>query len=176
MKNLKLVITAVVVLFLTAGMQQVTAQATPSKVCHVFSQQLVESLPKAKAADKQLRDLEKTYTDRMTEMQRELESQVQKAQSLAETRTQEENERAYVEIQNGEKKLQEYYQNSQQAMAQKREDLLKPLLKEVREAIQATARAKGFEYVLDATTGTGVILADGYDITPDVKKSLGVTN
>jgi len=165
MKNVKLVI-AVVVLFLTAGMQQVTAQATPSKVCHVFSQQLVESLPKAKAADKQLRDLEKTYTDRMTEMQRELESQVQKAQSLAETRTQEENERAYVE----------YYQNSQQAMAQKREDLLKPLLKEVRESIQATARAKGFEYVLDATTGTGVILADGYDITPDVKKALGVTN
>ena len=43
MKNVKLVI-AVVVLFLTAGMQQVTAQATPSKVCHVFSQQLVESL------------------------------------------------------------------------------------------------------------------------------------
>ncbi len=175
MKNLKLVI-AVAVVVLTAGMQQVTAQATPSKVCHVFSQQLVESLPKAQAADKQLRDLEKTYRDRGAELEKELQSQVQQAQSLAESRTQEENERAYVEIQKAERKIQEYYQNSQQAMAQKREDLLKPLLKEVREAIQATARAKGFEYVLDATTGTGVILADGYDITADVKKSLGVTN
>ncbi|MEP2968991.1 MAG: OmpH family outer membrane protein, partial [Nonlabens ulvanivorans] len=35
--------------------------------------------------------------------------------------------------------------------------------------------AKGFDYVLDSTTGTGVIMADGYDITPDVKKELGIT-
>ena len=41
-------------------------------------------------------------------------------------------------------------------------------------AIQKVARAKGFKYVLDSTTGTGLILADGYDLMADVKKDLGI--
>ena len=34
--------------------------------------------------------------------------------------------------------------------------------------------AKGYKYVLDSTTGTGLILADGYDLMADVKKELGI--
>jgi len=56
MKQVKTLITAMVVIFLMAGINTVQAQATPSKVCHVASQELVELLPQAKAADKQLRD------------------------------------------------------------------------------------------------------------------------
>lgn len=174
MKQVKTII-ATVMLFITVGVTQAMAQATPSKVCHVASQELVESMPKAKAADKQLRDLEKTYMDRIAELDRELKAKAEKMQSLVDSRTEEENQRAYQELMDGQKKIEEYYANSQKAMAQKREDLLKPLLKEVREAIQKVAREKGFDYVLDSTTGTGLILADGYDITPDVKKALGVT-
>jgi outer membrane protein len=40
-------------------------------------------------------------------------------------------------------------------------------------AIQKVARAKGIQYVLDSTTGSGVLLADGTDLLVDVKKELG---
>lgn len=174
MKQVKTLIAAVVILFI-AGMNTVQAQATASKVCHVASQELVEQLPQAKAADKQLRDLAKTYEATLAEMDKELQSKAEQMKSLSETRSDEENQRAYAELMAGQKKLEEYYQSSQGAMGQKRTDLLKPLYKKVRDAIQKVARAKGFDYVLDSTTGTGVIMADGYDITPDVKKELGIT-
>ncbi len=56
----------------------------------------------------------------------------------------------------------------------KKWNYLKPVLEKARTTIQKVARAKGYDYVLDSTTGTGVIMADGYDLMPDVKKELGI--
>ncbi|MEP0480765.1 MAG: OmpH family outer membrane protein, partial [Nonlabens sp.] len=111
---------------------------------------------------------------KLTAMDKELKTKYQNAQEAAPQRTQEENERILAELAEGQKKLEEYYQNSQTAMGQKRTDLLKPLYKQVREAIFTVARRKGFDYVLDSTTGTGIIMADGYDLTNDVKAELGI--
>ncbi|MGB5981405.1 MAG: OmpH family outer membrane protein [Nonlabens sp.] len=171
MKQIKNLIAAIAILF--AGMSTVNAQATATKVCHVASQELVESLPEAIAAEKQLKKLGKNYETKLAEMDREIQTRYQNAQREAPNKTDEENERVIGEIRQGQQKLEEYLQNSQQAMAQKRTDLLKPLYKKVREAIFKVAREKGYEYVLDSTTGTGIIMADGYDLTPDVKAELG---
>lgn len=173
MKTFKTLIA--VVTFIVAGVQIGHAQvAQPTKVCHVASQELVEAMPSAIAADKQLKNLAKTYETKLTAMDNEIKTKFQTAQEAAPQRTAEENERVLAEITEGQKKLEEYYQNSQKAMSQKRTDLLKPIYKEVREAIFKVARAKGFDYVLDSTTGTGIIMADGYDLTKDVKASLGI--
>jgi outer membrane protein len=173
MKQVKTLIAAIAFIF--AGIQLGQAQdAQPTKLCHVASQELVESMPSAIAADKQLRNLAKTYETKLTAMDKELKTRYQTAQEAAPQRTQEENERILAELAEGQKKLEEYYQNSQKAMGQKRTDLLKPLYKQVREAIFKVAREKGFDYVLDSTTGTGIIMADGYDLTKDVKAELGV--
>jgi outer membrane protein len=172
MKQVKNLIAAIVIVL--AGSNIVSAQATPTKVCHVASQELVESLPEAIAADKQLKKLGKNYETRLAEMDREIKTRFQNAQREAPNKTDEENDRVLQEITEGQKKLEEYYQNSQQAMAQKRTDLLKPLYKKVRESIFKVARAQGFDYVLDSTTGTGIIMADGYDLTADVKADLEV--
>jgi outer membrane protein len=172
MKNVKNFI--LVAAFLIAGTSIAQAQATASKVCHIASQELVESLPKAKAAEKQLRNLAKTYEAELVKMDREMKTKVTEAQQNAPNRSDEENERIYKQIQDGRKKLEEFYTKSQESLGQKRTDLLKPLYEEVRQAIFKVARAKGFDYVLDSTTGTGVIMADGYDLTPDVKQALGI--
>lgn len=172
MKQIKNLIAAIAILF--AGITTANAQATATKVCHVASQDLVESLPEAIAAEKQLKKLEKNYTTKLAEMDREIQTRYANAQREAPNKTDEENERIVKEIRDGQQKLEEYYQNSQQAMAQKRTDLLKPLYNKVREAIFKVAREKGYEYVLDSTTGTGIIMADGYDLTADVKAELGV--
>ena len=51
---------------------------------------------------------------------------------------------------------------------------MKPIYEKARTSIQKVARAQGFQYVLDSTTGTGVIIADGKNLMADVKKDLGI--
>ena len=44
---------------------------------------------------------------------------------------------------------------------------------EILNAIKKVAKEKGFNYVIDATLGSGLLVADGTDLLADVKKSLG---
>ena len=171
MKQVKNII--VVATFLFMGIMA-NAQATSSKVCHIASQELVEMLPKAKAAEKQLRNYAKTYEAELVNMDKALQTKATEAQQNAPNRTDEENQRILAQIQADRKKIEDFYTKSQEQLSTKRTDLLKPVYNQAREAIFKVARAKGFDYVLDSTTGTGVIMADGYDLMPDVKKELGI--
>lgn len=162
-----------IAIFTIAGVIGVNAQ-NASKVCHIASQELVEIMPKAKAAEKQLRNLAKTYEAELVKLDKALNSKSQEAQANAKSRTDEENQRILVQIQEDRKNIEEFYTNSQKSLSQKRTDLLKPVYEEARQAIFKVSRAKGFDYVLDSTTGTGLIMADGYDLMADVKKELGI--
>ena len=51
--------------------------------------------------------------------------------------------------------------------------LRKPIMEKAQAAIKKVAKEKGFNYVLDSTTGSGVLVAEGTDLLADVKKSLG---
>ena len=42
-----------------------------------------------------------------------------------------------------------------------------------KQSLDKVAKAKGYQYVLDSSTGSGVLLADGPDLLADVKKELG---
>ncbi|MGB3590127.1 MAG: OmpH family outer membrane protein [Nonlabens sp.] len=172
MKNFKIFIAALTLTL--GGLHTMSAQAVASKVCHVESQKLVELMPEAIAAEKQLNDLNTTYSAKISQMDREVKAKLQNAANTANTKTKEENERIKEAIMQDQQKLEEYYQNSQRNIATKRNDLLKPIYEKVRTTIFKIAREKGFDYVLDSTTGTGVIMADGYDLTPDVMKGLGI--
>ena len=163
-----------IAVFVVAGTFTATAQTSASKVCHIASQELVEIMPKAKAAEKQLRNLAKTYEAELVNMDKNLQTKSQEAQAKAKSRSDEENQRILEQIQADRKTIEEFYTNSQKSLSQKRTDLLKPVYEEARQAIFKVARAKGFDYVLDSTTGTGVIMADGYDLMSDVKSALGI--
>jgi outer membrane protein len=74
------------------------------------------------------------------------------------------------EVTDMQKRIQEFGQNAQKEVQQKQEDITKPIYEKVRASIQKVGKAKGFQYVLDGST---LLLADGPDITADVKKDLG---
>ncbi|APU68720.1 MAG: OmpH family outer membrane protein [Bacteroidota bacterium] len=145
-----------------------------SKVAHIATQELVQSLPEYKSAMDQLDKLGKTYDAEIKDMLSEAQSTMQRYEAEANTKTDEENQKRATELQAAQKRIQDHSQQARQDLAKKEQDLLRPILEKVRTAIQKVARAKGYDYVLDSTTGTGVLLADGYDLMPDVKKELGV--
>ena len=139
-----------------------------SKVAHIATQELVQSLPEYKSAMDQLDKLGKTYDAEIKDMLSEAQSTMQRYEAEANTKTDEENQKRATELQAAQKRIQDHSQQARQDLAKKEQDLLRPILEKVRTAIQKVARAKGYDYVLDSTTGTGVLLADGYDLMPDV--------
>ena len=145
-----------------------------SKVAHIASQELVNQMPAYKAAMSELEKLQNTYDTEIKNMLTELQNTVKRFQAEEATKTQEENAKRAVELQTQEKAIGEYRQNALKDLQQKEVELLKPVIEKARVTVQKVARAKGYEYVLDSTTGTGIIMADGYDLMADVKKDLGI--
>ena len=145
-----------------------------SKVAHIATQELVQTLPEYKSAMDQLQKLEKTYDAEIKDMLSEAQSTMQRYEAEANTKSEEENQKRATELQAAQRRIQEHSAKARQDLQKKENDLLRPILEKVRTAIQKVARDKGYDYVLDSTTGTGVLLADGYDLMPDVKKELGL--
>ncbi len=145
-----------------------------SKVAHIASQELVESMPVFKNAKSEIEKLNKTYDAEIRNMVLELQNTIKKYSQEAETKTDEENLKRQQEIQTTEKSINDYRQNALKDLQKKEIELMKPIYEQARTSIQKVARAQGFQYVLDSTTGTGVIMADGKDLMADVKKDLGI--
>lgn len=144
-----------------------------SKVAHINTQELVSSMPATKSAQAQLQKLGKTYETDIKNMASELDSKVKQYDAESSTKTQEENAKRVQEVQTMEQNIRQYQAQAQKDMQQKEVDLLKPITEKAKTAILKVARAQGFDYVLDASQGGGVIMADGKNLLTDVKKELG---
>ena len=169
MKQFKTLLFAVALFFGATSMMN-----AQSKVAHINTQELIASMPEMKAAESQLQKLQKTYEGDLQTMATELQNKMKQYQAEAATKTDVENEKRAKEVQGMRDNILKYEQNAQQEMGKKQENLIKPIMEKARQAIQKVARAKGFQYVIDATAGSGLILADGPDLLADVKKELGI--
>jgi outer membrane protein len=169
MKKIKSLLVAVVLL--VGATSFVNAQ---TKIAHIDTQALMESMPEMKAGQNQLEKLKKTYDTEIKAMAKEFEAKVQQYGSEEGTKTQEENEKRVLEVQGMERNIAAYRQQALQDLQKKELDVYQPILDKARAAIQKVARAQGINYVMDSTTGSGLLLADGKDLLPDVKKELGI--
>jgi len=145
-----------------------------SKVAHINTSDLVEAMPEMKAAQSQLEKLQKTYDTEIKAMSKELQTKMIQYDAEAEQKTEEENRKRVEEVQGIQNNIAQYRQQALQDLQKKEVDLLQPVIEKARTAIQKVARAQGFQYVLDSSQGSGVILADGKDLMADVKKDLGI--
>lgn len=170
MKQMK---TLVVAIALILGMNGF-AQAQDSKIAHIATQELLTAMPSYKAAQADLEKLQSSYDAEMQQMGTELQKTMERYGREAETQTDEENLKRQAEVEQTRSKILEYRQNAMRDLQKKEGDLMKPIYEKARAAIQKVARAKGYQYVMDSTTGAGLILADGYDLMADVKKDLGI--
>ncbi|WP_129752357.1 OmpH family outer membrane protein [Flavobacterium beibuense] len=168
MKQLKSLLIAAA-LFIGVS-QTVSAQA---KVAHINVSELMTAMPEMKAANTQLEQISKTYDTQYKTMVQEFQAKIQKYGDEEATAGNAVNEARAKEVQDMQQRIQEYQQTATRELQDKQEAIYKPILEKSKNAIQKVARAKGYQYVLDSSTGSGVILADGPDLMADVKKELG---
>lgn len=169
MKKMKTILVALAIF--VGATSFVNAQ---SKVAHINAQELIEAMPEYKAAQTSLEKVQKTYDTEIKAMLKELDTKAKLYDSEAESKTDEENQKRVMEIQGMQDNVQAYRQQALQDLDKKRSDVFKPILEKAQSTIQKVGRAQGYQYVLDSTLGSGIILADGKDLMVDVKKDLGI--
>ena len=158
-----LVIAAIVFL----GANQISAQ---TKTAHVDVNEIMAKMPAMLDAQKQLEKLSTTYDADYKKMVEEYQAKLKKYEAEAATVTEAVNGERSKEVQDMQKRIVDFRDNAQKELQQKESDIVKPLMEKVRVSIQKVGKAKGFQYVLD---GASLLLADGTNLTADVKKDLG---
>ena len=166
MKQLKTLAIAIVLFIGT----QVSAQ---TKVAHIDVQALMTSMPQMKTAQDQMKKIQDTYDKDYKNMVAEYQTKLQKYDQESATAGDALNETRSKEMQDMGSRIQQFQQNAQKELGQKEMDLIKPIMEKAQAAIKKVAKEKGFNYVLDSTTGSGVLVAEGTDLLADVKKALG---
>lgn len=169
MKKMNLILAALI-LFVGAT----TSINAQTKIAHIDAQALIESMPEYKAAQNSLEKVQRSYETEIKAMMKELETTAKQYDSEANTKTDQENQRRIEEIQDMQNNIQAYRQQAMEDLEQRREDVFRPILEKAQNTIQKVGRAQGYDYVIDSTMGSGLILADGKDLLDDVKKDMGI--
>ena len=164
MKQLRTLLIASI-LFLSA--QTINAQA---KTAHVDVTEVMTKMPAVVAAQAQLKKLSETYDKDYKTMVDEYQAKIAKYDKEASTVTDAVNQTRQQEVQDMIKRINDYKETAQNDLQKKESDLMKPLMEKIKASIQKVGKAKGYQYVLNAAD---LLLADGPDVTPDVKKDLG---
>ncbi len=165
MKQLKTLLIAAVVLF--GANHAANAQA---KTAHVDVSEIMLKMPAMIDAQKQLEKLSANYDADYKVMVEEFQTKVRKYEQEATTVAEAMNEERSKEVQDMQKRIVDYRDNAQKELQKKETDLVKPLMDKVKASIEKVGKAKGYQYVFNAAD---LLLADGPNLTADVKKDLG---
>ncbi len=165
MKQIKNLMIAAVMFF--GANQAMNAQA---KTAHVDVSEIMSKMPAMIEANNQLQKLSGTYDTEYKTMVDEYQNKLKKYEQEATTVTDAVNETRSKEVQDMQKRIVDYRDNAQKELQQKESDIVKPIMEKVKVSIQKVGKAKGFQYVLNSE---GLLLADGPNLTADVKKDLG---
>jgi outer membrane protein len=149
------------------GFQTINAQA---KTAHVDVREIMTKMPAVLEAQNQLKKLSDTYTADYKTMVDEYQAKLKKYDTEAATVTDAVNQTRQQEVQDMGKRIGDFQETAQKDLQKKETDLMKPIEDKVKASIQKVGKAKGYQYVLNATD---LLLADGPDLTADVKKDLG---
>jgi outer membrane protein len=168
MKRLKSLLIATV-LFLGTS-QMINAQA---KTAHVDVNEIISKMPAMLDAQKQLEKLSATYDAEYKTMAQEYQAKIEKYDREAKEVGDAVNATRQTEVQDLVKRITEYRDNAQKELQKKESDLVKPLMDKIKASITKVGKAKGFQYVLNSADTSLILLADGPDLTADVKKDLG---
>ena len=148
------------------------------KFGYVDSNAILEGMPKVKEAESNLEALNKQLQAKgqkmMEDFQAKYEELQRKVQAGEITPKDQDAQTAVLEEERN--KIVQFDQDMQNQMAQKRDELLKPILEEVKTAITAVAKDNGYTYVFDGSPGVGILLYadESTNLTAQVKTKLGL--
>ena len=162
-------------LALLIGITAASAQAQP-KYGHMNLGNLLESMPETKKANEMLKvfaDSLSAKDEAMTKAFQEAYAQLEKEYNAGQLTFVQAQQRQ-AELQKQQEDIQKFEQEAQQSVAAKREELLKPILTKVEDAVKAVAKENGYLMIFDTSSGAMLFANETDDVVALVKKKLGL--
>lgn len=156
-------------MLLTAGLAK-----AQSKIGYVDFNAVIEAMPDLKPIQTQLQAYQKTYVDQLQTIQTELQTKSAAYDKGRATMTDAVRTATENELNDINKRLQDYRGTAEQAVQAKSAELFKPLSDKVRTAITAVAKEKGYSYVLDSGQTALIVSPPGDDLMAAVKLKLAI--
>ncbi len=144
-----------------------------SKVAHINTQELISEMPEVISAQKELKKLEEQYAKELESSVKEFQTKAQTYAGDAQNQTELINQQRQSELEGMQQRIQEFRDTASQELQKRSAEMMKPLYDKARAAIEKVASAQGFNYVLDSSNGGSVIMANGKNLSTEVKKELG---
>ena len=149
--------------------------AFAQKFGHVNSQEIIQAMPEFAKARTEIEALTKQHEADLKSMYEELQKKgeaYEKEQATLPANIKERREKELGEMQ---QKIQQSYQDNQQALAKEQQDKMNAITTKVLDAIKAVGQAGGYVYIMDVTGGIPYISTTlSTDVTAEVKKKLGI--
>ncbi len=153
-----------------------TTLATAQRIAYVDVTAILESLPDYQKAQEQLDKVATAWRQEIAQEQDKVKGMYSKYQAEQVLLSEEMKKTREEEIMTKEKDVREMQRQKfgpEGSLFKKREELVKPIQDKVYTAIQKFAEDKGFEYVFDKGSSSGMLYADKKnDKTEDIKNIL----
>ena len=145
-----------------------------TKIGHINFNQLIDMMPETKTVTTQMQAYQKTFIDQLTTMNNEYTTKGQEFQKNNATMTDAIRTQKGQELQDIQKRMQDYQNTAQQQVDAKRQELGKPLIDKATAAVNPVAKEKGYAYVLDSSQVSLLVSPDADDMMAAVKAKLGL--
>lgn len=155
-----------------------TTSLSAQKFGYMNSTAILSAMPEVKQAESTIEVTKKQYQEKGKKMVEDLQTKYQEVQkkqqegTLSPKQLDEESNKLRVQ----EEEIAKLEQDMTANLQKKQAELMQPILDKVNKAIQETAKENGFQFVFDASPGSGIILYadENLDITPLVMTKMGI--
>ena len=145
------------------------------KFGHVNANEIIQAMPEFAKARADIEALTKTYETDLKSMQDELQKKAEAYEKEQASLPANIKERREKELNEMYQKIQQTYQDNQQALTKEQNDKMQVIQSKVLDAIKAVGQAGNYVYIMDIASGVPYISTTlSTDVTAEVKKKLGL--
>jgi len=145
-----------------------------SKIGYINTNELIPLMPQYKTVTAQVDAYRKTFIDVLQNLSNELQTKSADYQAKQATMTDAQKTAEQGALADLNKRATDYQNNAQQQVAQKGQELMKPLIDQSKAAIVAVAKEKGYTYVIDTSSTELIVAPPADDLLAAVKAKLGI--
>jgi len=147
--------------------------ASAQKFGHINTQELFAQMPEVAQVKLKMDTIQNQYETQLASMNEEIQKKVQDYQAQEATMADAIKQIRQQELQEMQQRIQLFYQTAEQDIQKKQQELLAPIHEKMAKAIKAVGERENYTYIFDSAAMVH-IGSDAMDVTPAVKKELGI--
>ncbi len=147
--------------------------ASAQKFGHINTQELFSQMPEVAQVKLKMDTINSQYESQLASMNEEIQKKYQDYQAQEATMAEAIKQIRQQELQEMQQRIQLFYQTAEQDIQKKQQELLAPVHEKMTKAIKTVGDREGYTYIFDSAAMVHVG-ADALDVTPAVKKELGI--